>query len=57
MLIIILAVLGISIASLLILDLSVKEKLAFFLIGISSFLTSLSFYLEIQKRDRNSKNE
>jgi len=54
--IIMLLILGLSIASLLLFELSDKGRLAFILIAISSFFTSLSFYLEILKRHRSSKN-
>jgi hypothetical protein len=56
MFIIMLTVLSLSIASLLIFDLSGKKQLAFILIAISCFLTSVSFYIEILKRNRPSKN-
>jgi hypothetical protein len=57
MFVIILTALGISVASLLIFKLSDRERLAFILIAISCFLTSLSFFIEILKRSRSNKNE
>jgi hypothetical protein len=56
MFVIILTALGLSIASLVIFKLSERERLAFIIIAISCFLTSLSFYIEILKRNRRNKN-
>ncbi len=56
MFVIVLTALGVSVASLLIFKLSDKERLAFILIAISCFLTSLSFYIEILKRSRSNKS-
>jgi len=56
MFVIVLTALGISIASLFIFELSAKERLAFILVAISCFLTSLSFYIEILKKSRRNKS-
>jgi uncharacterized membrane protein YqjE len=56
MFVIVLTALGISIASLVIFELSDKQRLAFILIAVSCFLTSLSFYIEILNRRRRDKS-
>jgi len=56
MFVIMLTALGISLAIFLMFDLSHREKLAMILIGISCLLTSVSFFLEILRRRRNSEN-
>jgi hypothetical protein len=50
-----LTALGITIALLLMLDLSEKERLALIIVAISCFLTSLSFYVEILKKSKSDK--
>ena len=55
MFVIMLTALGLSIASLVIFKLSERERLAFIIIAISCFLTSLSFYIEIFKRNKRNK--
>ena len=52
MFIIMLTIFGLSIATLLIFTLPEKEHLAFVIIAISCFLTSLSFYIEILNRHK-----
>lgn len=56
MFVIVLTTLGISIALLLIFKPTNKERLALILIAISSFLTCLSFYIEILKRNKSTKS-
>lgn len=57
MFVIMLTALGASIALLLMFDLSEKERLALILVAISCFLTSVSFYIEILKRNKTSRNK
>jgi hypothetical protein len=56
MFVVALTVLGFSICLLLIFEPSGKGRLALILVAISSFLTSLSFYLEILRKKRNNIN-
>jgi hypothetical protein len=56
MFVVMLTILGLSIASILIFDLSGKGRLAFILIAVSCFFASLSFFLEILKRKKNNND-
>jgi hypothetical protein len=47
-----LLVLGLSLTSLLLFDLTNKGRLAFIIIAISSFFTGLGFYIEILKSNK-----
>jgi len=57
MFLLVLIILGLSLASLLIFDLTEKGRLAFILIAVSSFFTGLGFYFEILRRNKISKKE
>lgn len=52
MFVLMLLVLGLSLTSLLLFDLTNKGRLAFILIAISSFFTGLGFYFEILKSNK-----
>ncbi len=54
--VIVLLVIGLSIASLFIFELTNKERLAFILIAVSCFFTALSLFFEIIKRANDKEN-